>query len=149
MSDHDYYLPDEPRSCPRCRGPLAAWHGWDGPCRNVTWVQGTSRAIDPFGEVDTISSDQLHHFRLPEEFEAHTWCLHCWLGLVGRGRRVGSRWAEWILTDDLGRIVEAAGVDRGRRQCGNCARAWEERESVPYRTCPGCDRLTKLVVRTG
>ncbi|HEX2180142.1 MAG TPA: hypothetical protein VHL54_11595, partial [Actinomycetota bacterium] len=59
------------------------------------------------GEANTTSPDQLHHFRLPEEFEAHTWCLHCWLGLVGRGRRMGSRWAEWILTDDLGRIVEA------------------------------------------
>jgi hypothetical protein len=148
MSDHDYYLPNQPTSCPRCRGPLAAWHGWDGPCGNVTWVQGAACAIDPFGEANTISPDQFHHFRLPEEFEAHTWCLHCWLGLVGRGSRKGDRWADWALTDDLGRIVDAVAVDSGRRQCTNCSTAWEERESVPYRTCPGCDRLTKLVVRT-
>lgn len=148
MAVYDYYLPDEPRACPRCRGPLAAWQGWDGPCRFVTWVQGENCARDPNGEANVFSADHLTFLRLPEEFEAHTWCLHCWLGLVGRGVRRGERWAEWILTDDRGLVADAVQIDAGRRRCNNCRATWEERESVPYRTCPRCDLLTRLVSRT-
>ncbi|HEX2179004.1 MAG TPA: hypothetical protein VHL54_05715 [Actinomycetota bacterium] len=149
MTDYDYYLPDEPKCCPRCRGPLASWHGWDGPCRFVTWVQGENCARDPNGEAEVISPDQLAYLQLPDEFEAHTWCLHCWLGLVGRGVRKGNRWADWILTDDRGEVVDALPVDLGKRRCSNCWGAFEERETVPYRTCPKCDRLTRLVASRG
>jgi len=147
MSEYDYYLPDEPAACPRCKGPLAAWHGWDGPCRMVTWVQGERHARDPNGEAQVISQDQLAHLRLPEEFEAHTWCLHCWYGLVGRGLRKWDRWTDWILTDDRGQVAAAEPVAAGRRRCGHCRESWEEEESVLYRTCPSCERLTKLASR--
>lgn len=148
MSDYDFYLPNEPARCPRCRGPLAAWHGWDGPCRFVTWVQGERYARDPSGEARVISADQLASLRLPEWFQAHTWCLHCWFGLVGTGIAVDGRWAEWALTDDSGRVEVALAVGEGRRRCGNCSAEWEEKQSVAYRTCPDCDCLTKLVVPT-
>lgn len=148
MTDYDYYLPDEPLWCPRCRGPIAAWHGWDGPCRFVTWVQGDRYAKDPDGKAQVISPDQLAALRLPERFQAHTWCLHCWFGMVGTGAAVDGRWAEWILTDDAGRVEPAVPLGEGRRRCGNCLAEWEEKQSVPYRTCPSCDCLTKLVVPT-
>lgn len=149
MTLYDYYLPDEPKACPRCKGPLAAWHGWDGPCRFVTWIQGERYARDPNGEATAVSPDQLARLKLPREFEAHTWCLHCWYGLVGRGQSTGDRWAGWILTDDKGLVVDAEPVDPGRRRCTYCGECWEAMESMPYRTCPHCNFLTKLAVRTG
>ncbi len=149
MTDYDFYLPDQPAACPRCKGPLAAWHGWDGPCRRVTWVQGESYAKDPDGEANVISPDQLAFVKLPERFEAHTWCLNCWLGLVGTGVCTGRRWSGWSLTDDAGLICEATPAGPGRRRCGSCRESWEERETVAYRTCPNCDRLTRLIARAG
>jgi hypothetical protein len=95
-----------------------------------------------------ISPDQLAFLRLPDRFQAHTWCLQCWFGLVGTGLTVDGRWVEWMLTDDLGRIEQAVANGAGRRRCVNCSAVWEETEAVSYRTCPVCDRLTKLVVPT-
>ncbi len=101
----DYFRPLPDIACPVCEQAGLEWHGTDGPCALLVWVQGQAAPVDQMApEECRVSPERRESFRLPARFEINTDC-RCPTALAAVGVTEHGTWTKTELLNPLNAVA--------------------------------------------